>query len=99
MTCRPGRKLVVLGDTCNPSYIEPFGKEADLLVHEATFSTGQSDKSYRAKHSTATMAGNFARRIRANTLIITHFSGRYDVASAPSEDMMYEVRELYLSLS
>eukprot|EP00958_Prasinococcus_capsulatus_P022643 scaffold3199_cov402-Prasinococcus_capsulatus_cf.AAC.6 len=91
---RPGRKLVILGDTCNPSYIEPFGKEADLLVHEATFSSAQSNKAYRAKHSTAAMAGRFARRIQAKQLIITHFSGRYDTAAAPNEDMMYEVLHL-----
>lgn len=36
------------------------------------------DKALTAGHSTATMAGKFARGIRASQLILTHFSARYD---------------------
>ena len=30
-----------------------------------------------AQHSTAPMAGNFARQLGAQTLVLTHFSGRF----------------------
>jgi ribonuclease BN (tRNA processing enzyme) len=36
------------------------------------------DKALRAGHSTATQAGEFARRIDAGRLVLTHFSARYD---------------------
>ena len=50
---------------------------ADLVSHEATFSAGMEPKARVAQHSTAPMAGAFARKIRARALVLTHFSNRY----------------------
>lgn len=50
---------------------------ADLVSHEATFSAGMEKKAHVAQHSTAPMAGAFARKIRAKALVLTHFSNRY----------------------
>lgn len=76
---RPGRKITVLGDTCDPTAIIPLAVESDVLVHEATnawlpgvdpLTKGSEDYAIveeRAKsrgHSTPEMAGRFARAIR-----------------------------------
>ncbi|EKM59725.1 uncharacterized protein PHACADRAFT_114860 [Phanerochaete carnosa HHB-10118-sp] len=89
---RPGRKIVILGDTYDPSPIVPLADDTDLLVHEATNAhlpsvdpdTKASD-TYKSVeecaksrgHSTPQMAGAFAKRIAARRLVLNHFSARY----------------------
>ena len=48
-----------------------------MLSHEATFTADMYAKARIAQHSTAPMAGNFARQLGAQTLVLTHFSGRF----------------------
>jgi ribonuclease Z len=89
---RPGRKIVILGDTYDPSPIADLAANADLLVHEATNAhlpdvdpnTREDDTfesvEIRTKsrgHSTPQMAGAFATRINAHKLMLNHFSARY----------------------
>ena len=50
---------------------------ADMVSHECTFAAGMEKKAYVAQHSTAPMAGAFARKIHAHALVLTHFSNRY----------------------
>jgi len=89
---RPGRKLVILGDTFDPSPIAELASSADLLIHEATnahlpsldpntkaedtFETVEARAKSRG-HSTPQMAGAFAARIGAKQLVLNHFSARY----------------------
>jgi ribonuclease Z len=85
---RRGRKVVILGDTCDASLCEGIGRGADLVVHEATNAhlpqfgdrgdLRQIERETRRHgHSTPQMAGRFARRIGARSLLLTHFSQRY----------------------
>lgn len=87
----PGRKIVVLGDTSDPSAIAPLAQGATLLVHEATnawlppdleknsYSMTPAEVRSRAisrGHSTPDMAGNFAKLIGAKGLYLNHFSAK-----------------------
>lgn len=73
---RRPRKIIILGDTCNPMAVEPLARDADVLVHESTCMDEDLSAALRQKHSTAGMAGAFARRINAKHLILNHFSPR-----------------------
>jgi ribonuclease Z len=45
-----------------------------LLLHEATLSKTMREIAVQRGHSTAEMAGEFATKINAKTLVLTHFS-------------------------
>ena len=75
------RRVIILGDTMDSAALAPAALGADLLSHEATFARGAEHKALRAQHSTAWMAGQFARAVGARALVLTHFSARYRAGS------------------
>ena len=49
---RPGRKIVVLGDTCESGHIVPLAMNADVVVHESTNQNCDGQKCRDNGHST-----------------------------------------------
>lgn len=52
---RPGRRVVILGDTCDSSDMIPIARGADLVVHEATNENAHEVKCQENGHSTPSM--------------------------------------------
>lgn len=72
-----GRKIVYCTDTIYSENAIELARDADLLIHEATYVAQDEDLARRGGHSTAQMAARVAAAARVRQLIITHFSQRY----------------------
>jgi ribonuclease Z len=72
-----GRKIAYCTDTTFSENSIELARDADLLIHEATYVEQDEALAHRGQHSTAAMAAHVAAAARVRKLIITHFSQRY----------------------
>ncbi|NNU84101.1 ribonuclease Z [Geobacillus sp. BMUD] len=77
-----GRIVAVLGDTRFCEAAIELARDADVVVHEATFAAAEQQLAHDYFHSTTIDAAEVARRARAKRLILTHISSRYQGAAA-----------------
>jgi ribonuclease Z len=87
---RPGRKLVVSGDTRPTELLAVAAHEADVLVHEATFTDEEAERARETGHTTAREAATLARDADVRLLALTHLSTRYG-----GREVRDEAREVF----
>jgi ribonuclease Z len=89
---RPGRTIVISGDTRPCASTRQAASGADLLVHEATFGDEEMERALETSHSTAREAAHLAREANVRRLVLTHVSSRYDLDVGP---LLKQARDEY----
>ncbi|KAH9053195.1 hypothetical protein EDB87DRAFT_1815754 [Lactarius vividus] len=77
VTHQDGWRLVFSGDTMPSDALAQAGEGATLLIHEATMGDDQEEMAHAKAHSTISQAIGVAKRMRAQNVLLTHFSSRY----------------------
>ncbi|WP_147533875.1 ribonuclease Z [Bacillus marasmi] len=88
-----GRIVTILGDTRKCENAAKLAHQADLLVHEATFSKEEESLAHDYFHSTTHQAAQIAIEAGVKKLCLTHISSRYDREA--SKQLLLEAQELF----
>ena len=89
---RPGRTVVITGDTRPCASVVDAARGADLLIHEATFGEEEKERAKETGHSTAKEAAQVAFAAQAKRLVLNHVSARYSMSA---EELVKEAREVF----
>lgn len=76
-TVRAGESIAIISDTRPCQAATDLAFRARLLLCEATYLASEADLAIRNKHMTASESATLAKTAQAETLVLTHFSGRY----------------------
>jgi ribonuclease Z len=68
---------VLAGDTAPSPIVLEAAREAEVLVHEATFLDEERERARETAHSTALEAAEIGRDAEVSLLALTHLSNRY----------------------
>lgn len=89
---RPGRKLVITGDTRPLRSTVEAAEGADVLVHDATLSDDELERAKEVGHATAREAAEVAKEAGVKMLALTHLSSRFAADAGKLEE---EAREVF----
>jgi ribonuclease Z len=78
---RPGKVVAYCTDTRPCAGAVALAREADWVIHEATYTEEHAEEADDYGHSTASQAARIAREAGAQRLLITHISSRYPDAA------------------
>jgi ribonuclease Z len=87
---RPGRTIVITGDTAPCHATVEAANGAELLVHDASFSEEEAQRAADTGHSTVGQAAAVAREAEVELLALVHISSRYHVGK-----VLEEAREVF----
>ncbi|XP_033629900.1 zinc phosphodiesterase ELAC protein 2-like isoform X1 [Asterias rubens] len=88
---KDGWKLVYSGD-CMPSHnLIHAGKDADVLIHEATLEDGLDAEAVKKRHSMISQAIDVGQKMDAKFILLTHFSQRYPKIPFFNEEFSHRV--------
>ena len=90
---KKGKKIAIIGDTKLDDSLISYIQDANVLVHEATFSKENQDLACAYFHSTTTDAARLAKQAQVKQLILTHISSRYQNTDIP--ELLAEAKELF----
>jgi ribonuclease Z len=93
---RKGRKIVISGDTTPMKEMIDFAKNADVLIHEATFDSTLENTSIEYGHTTAYQAAEIAKKSNVEKLYLTHISPRYMNNELMEEDARKIFKNSYI---
>ncbi|KAM3863989.1 zinc phosphodiesterase ELAC protein 2 [Diretmus argenteus] len=86
ITHQSGWKLAFSGDTMPCDALAHIGKDATLLIHEATLEDGLEEEAVEKRHSTTSQAIGIGMKMNAEFIMLNHFSQRYAKIPLFSED-------------
>jgi ribonuclease Z len=82
---RPGRTVVITGDTAPSPATVSAAADADLLVHDASFAEEEVQRAAETGHSTVGQAAAVAAEAHVKLLALVHISSRYHVGKVIEE--------------
>jgi ribonuclease Z len=82
---RPGRVIVVTGDTAPSPATVAAAADAELLIHDASFAEEDAQRAAETGHSTLGQAAAVAAEAHVKMLALVHISARYHVGKVLEE--------------
>lgn len=93
---QPGRAIAYCTDTTFCANSITLARDADVLIHEATFVSADEELAAQSLHSTAQDAAQVALRAAVRQLVLTHISPRYGPGNQfGTDELLRQARAIF----